>query len=186
MPTNSKSGELFLFSSDRQFIIKTLSGKEPLDWFGFPGPCSLETASIKNETQNPRLMLLARMMPAYFDHIQHWPRSLIVRYAGSFTAGRSSVLLSESIHVDTVSECCQIALLTTLGMCGTVTLANRNRGNVLCRNLPCDVCRSADSLYRALTCVHCRQRICALLLSQRPRARASCLQHLTALAKLRS
>lgn len=58
MPTNSKSGELFLFSSDRQFIIKTLSGKE--------------------------LMLLARMMPAYFDHIQHWPRSLIVRYAGIY------------------------------------------------------------------------------------------------------
>ena len=28
MPTNSKSGELFLFSDDRQFIIKTLSGKE--------------------------------------------------------------------------------------------------------------------------------------------------------------
>ncbi|CAE7393752.1 unnamed protein product, partial [Symbiodinium necroappetens] len=58
MPTNSKSGELFLFSSDRQFIIKTLSGKE--------------------------LMLLARMMPAYFDHVQHWPRSFIVRYAGIY------------------------------------------------------------------------------------------------------
>jgi hypothetical protein len=28
MATNSKSGELFLFSSDRRFIIKTLSSKE--------------------------------------------------------------------------------------------------------------------------------------------------------------
>ena len=30
MTTNSKSGELFLFSSDRRFIIKTLSNKELL------------------------------------------------------------------------------------------------------------------------------------------------------------
>ena len=29
-----------------------------------------------------RLILLMRMMPAYLDHIQRWPRSLIVRYAG--------------------------------------------------------------------------------------------------------
>jgi len=58
MPTNSKSGELFLFSADQRFIIKTLSGKE--------------------------LMLLARMMPAYFDHFQHWPRSFVVQYAGIY------------------------------------------------------------------------------------------------------
>ena len=31
MSTNSKSGELFLFSSDRRFIIKTLSSKEFLE-----------------------------------------------------------------------------------------------------------------------------------------------------------
>ena len=30
-----------------------------------------------------RLILLMRMMPAYLDHIQRWPRSLIVRYAGA-------------------------------------------------------------------------------------------------------
>ncbi|CAJ1343813.1 unnamed protein product [Effrenium voratum] len=58
MNTNSKSGELFFFSSDRRFILKTLSGKE--------------------------LMLLMRMMPAYLAHIQQWPRSLIVRYAGLY------------------------------------------------------------------------------------------------------
>ena len=33
MSTNSKSGELLLFSSDRRFIIKTLSSKEFLELF---------------------------------------------------------------------------------------------------------------------------------------------------------
>jgi len=67
MSTNSKSGELFLFSSDRRFIIKTLSSKE--------------------------LILLMRMMPAYLDHIQRWPRSLIVRYAGLYLIQRGEQFL---------------------------------------------------------------------------------------------
>lgn len=67
MSTNSKSGELFLFSSDRRFIIKTLSSKE--------------------------LILLMRMMPAYLDHIQRYPRSLIVRYAGLYLIQRGDQFL---------------------------------------------------------------------------------------------
>eukprot|EP00435_Cladocopium_sp_Y103_P070669 s656_g35.t1 len=67
MSTNSKSGELFLFSSDRRFIIKTLSSKE--------------------------LILLMRMMPAYLDHIQRYPRSLIVRYAGLYLIQRGEQFL---------------------------------------------------------------------------------------------
>lgn len=56
MNTNSKSGELFLLSGDRRFIIKTIGAKE--------------------------YELLSRIMPAYQGHIRSWPRSLIVRFAG--------------------------------------------------------------------------------------------------------
>jgi len=49
---------LFFFSHDRQFVIKTIGRKE--------------------------YSVLARLMPAYQDHIQQVPRSLIVRFAGLF------------------------------------------------------------------------------------------------------
>lgn len=29
-----------------------------------------------------------RMMPAYLEHLQKWPRSLIVRYAGRFDVAK--------------------------------------------------------------------------------------------------
>lgn len=58
MSTNSKSGELFLFSGDRRFIVKTVTEKE--------------------------CILLCRLMPAYQDHIRQCPSSLIVRFAGLF------------------------------------------------------------------------------------------------------
>jgi len=58
LSTNSKSGEFFFFSHDRQFVIKTIGSKE--------------------------YSVLARLMPAYQDHIHRVPRSLIVRFAGLF------------------------------------------------------------------------------------------------------
>jgi 1-phosphatidylinositol-4-phosphate 5-kinase len=58
LSTNSKSGELFFFSHDRQFVIKTVGSKE--------------------------YSVLSRLIPAYQDHIQQVPRSMIVRFAGLF------------------------------------------------------------------------------------------------------
>eukprot|EP00927_Polykrikos_kofoidii_P036586 TRINITY_DN30886_c0_g1_i2.p1 TRINITY_DN30886_c0_g1~~TRINITY_DN30886_c0_g1_i2.p1 ORF type:complete len:1002 (-),score=161.67 TRINITY_DN30886_c0_g1_i2:292-3297(-) len=65
MQTNSKSGEFFYFSSDRRFLVKTVSEKES--------------------------MLLLSMLPAYRKHLRRLPRSLIVRYAGLFRMKISDV-----------------------------------------------------------------------------------------------
>eukprot|EP00927_Polykrikos_kofoidii_P066826 TRINITY_DN62388_c0_g1_i1.p1 TRINITY_DN62388_c0_g1~~TRINITY_DN62388_c0_g1_i1.p1 ORF type:complete len:931 (+),score=103.17 TRINITY_DN62388_c0_g1_i1:118-2793(+) len=68
MSTNSKSGEFFFFSSDRRFIIKTVSRKE--------------------------CVLLAKFMPAYQYHFRCWPRSFIVKFAGLYYVeipGRPSI-----------------------------------------------------------------------------------------------
>jgi len=56
MSTNSKSGEFFFFSSDKKFIIKTISAAEGA--------------------------LLFRLLPAYQHHLGGHSESLIVRYAG--------------------------------------------------------------------------------------------------------
>eukprot|EP00929_Paragymnodinium_shiwhaense_P042159 TRINITY_DN21868_c0_g1_i1.p1 TRINITY_DN21868_c0_g1~~TRINITY_DN21868_c0_g1_i1.p1 ORF type:complete len:925 (+),score=195.40 TRINITY_DN21868_c0_g1_i1:81-2855(+) len=58
LSTNSKSGEYFFMAQDKRFILKTVSRKEAV--------------------------VLSNMMPAYLNHIQSLPRSLIVRFAGLF------------------------------------------------------------------------------------------------------